>query len=94
MYSRSAKGRGKGDPNRNPWLAKMGEGVLPPQISGDTVTLLTYIEIFKYKLSKIYVCLMVFKATFNKILVISWRSVLFVEETGGPRENHRPVASC
>ena len=23
MYSRSAKGGGKGDPNRNPWLAKM-----------------------------------------------------------------------
>ena len=29
MYSRSAKGGEKGDPNRNPWLAKMGEkGVL------------------------------------------------------------------
>ena len=25
MYSRSAKGGEKGDPNRNPWLAKMGE---------------------------------------------------------------------
>jgi hypothetical protein len=24
IYSRSAKGGGKGDPNRNPWLAKMG----------------------------------------------------------------------
>jgi hypothetical protein len=23
MYSRSAKGREKGDPNRNPWLDKM-----------------------------------------------------------------------
>ena len=23
----------------------------------------------------------------------SWRSVLLVEETGGPGENHRPVAS-
>jgi hypothetical protein len=22
-----------------------------------------------------------------------WQSVLLVEETGGPRENHRPVAS-
>jgi hypothetical protein len=33
---------------------------------------------------------MVFKATFNNISVISWRSVLLVEET---RENHRPVAS-
>jgi hypothetical protein len=24
MYARSAKGGEKGDPNRNPWLAKMG----------------------------------------------------------------------
>jgi len=29
---------------------------------------------------------------FNNISAISWRSVLLVEETGGPRENHRPVA--
>jgi hypothetical protein len=35
---------------------------------------------------------MVFKATFNNISVISWRSVLLVEETRVPRENHRPVA--
>jgi len=34
---------------------------------------------------------MVFNATFNNISVISWRSVLLVEETGVPRENHRPV---
>jgi hypothetical protein len=30
---------------------------------------------------------------FNNISVISWRSVLLVEETRGPEENHRPVAS-
>ena len=36
---------------------------------------------------------MVFKATFNNISVISWRSVLLEEETGVPRENHRPAAS-
>jgi hypothetical protein len=41
----------------------------------------------------LFVCLMVFNATFNNILVISWRSVLLVEETGGPGENHRPVTS-
>jgi hypothetical protein len=41
----------------------------------------------------LFVCLVVFNATFNNISVISWRSVLLVEETGGPRENHRPVAS-
>jgi hypothetical protein len=36
---------------------------------------------------------MVFNATFNNISVISWRSVLLVEETVGPAENYRPVAS-
>jgi len=43
----------------------------------------------------LFVCLMVFNATFNTISVISWRLVLLVEETGEPRENHRsrPVAS-
>ena len=36
---------------------------------------------------------MVFNATFNNISVISWRSVLLVEETRVPWENHRPAAS-
>jgi hypothetical protein len=37
-----------------------------------------------------WVSVMVFNATFNNISVISWRSVVLVEETG---ENHRSVAS-
>ena len=36
---------------------------------------------------------MVFNTTFSNISVISWRSVLLVEKTGVPGENHRPVAS-
>jgi len=36
---------------------------------------------------------MVFKATFNNISAISWRSVLLVEETGVPGENHQLVTS-
>ena len=40
-----------------------------------------------------YVGVMVFNATFNNISVISWRSVLIVEESGVPGENHQPVAS-
>ena len=36
---------------------------------------------------------MVFNATFNSISVISQWSVLLVEETGIPAENHQPVAS-
>ena len=35
----------------------------------------------------------VFNATFNNISVISWQSVLLVEEIGVPKENHWPVAS-
>ena len=34
---------------------------------------------------------MVFNATFNSISVISWQSVLLVEETGVLGENHQPV---
>ena len=41
-------------------------------------------------LIRLFVCLMLLNAIFNNI---SWRSVLLVEETGGPGENHRPVAS-
>ena len=36
---------------------------------------------------------MVFNATFNNISVISWRSVLLVEETGAPGENYQSAAS-
>jgi hypothetical protein len=36
---------------------------------------------------------MVFNATFNTISVISWRSVLLVEETIVPGEQHRPGVS-
>jgi hypothetical protein len=35
---------------------------------------------------------MVFNTTFNNISVISWQSVLLVEETGKPGENHCPAA--
>ena len=36
---------------------------------------------------------MVLNITFNYISAISLRSVLLVEETGEPGQNHRPVAS-
>jgi len=36
---------------------------------------------------------MVLDDTFNNISLISWWSVLQVEESGGPGENHRLVAS-
>ena len=40
-----------------------------------------------------WVRVMVFNATFNNISVISWWSVLLLEETGVPRENHQPDTS-
>ena len=36
---------------------------------------------------------LVFNATFNNISVISWCSVLMVDETGVPEENYQPVGS-
>jgi hypothetical protein len=36
---------------------------------------------------------MVFNATFNNMSVISWLSILLMEETGVPGENHRTAAS-
>ena len=36
---------------------------------------------------------MVFNDTFNNISVISWPSVLLVEETGVLWKNHRPAVS-
>jgi hypothetical protein len=52
-------------------------------------TLLTYIKHER----RVTIRVMVFNATFNNILVIFWRSVLMVEETGVPGVNHRPFTS-
>jgi hypothetical protein len=41
----------------------------------------------------IFVCLVMLNATFNNISVISWLTALLVEESEGPGENNRPVAS-
>ena len=56
---------------------------------------LDLLEGFIYQMNTIglRVRVMVFNATFNNISVISWQSVLLVEETGVPGENHRPVTS-
>ena len=62
----------------------------------DTFFLVSLSFSLNYSIRLFSVCLlMVFNATFNNISVtnsISLRSVLLVEETRGPRENHRPVA--
>jgi len=45
-----------------------------------------------YKIQKLFEMgmrvVVVFNATFNNISVISWHSVLLVDETGIPEENH------
>jgi len=55
------------------------------------VQLLPYKNPRKLVSTNVSVCLFVFNATFNNILVISWRSVLLGEETGGHGQNHRSV---
>ena len=42
----------------------------------------------EYIYYKSEVMVVVFNATFNNISFISWQSVLLVEETGVPGENH------
>ena len=49
--------------------------------------------LYKHCHSCLFVCLMVFNATFNNFSVISWRSFVLVDETGVPGENHRPVVN-
>ena len=55
----------------------------------------SWVKIFhkRYKVKRARVRVMVFNATLNNIADIAWRSVLMVEETWVPGENHRPVAS-
>ena len=48
-------------------------------------------EIIKETTINGYVSVTVLNTTFNNISVISWQSVLLVEKTGVPRENHRPT---
>ena len=42
---------------------------------------------------EIWFMFMVFSATCSNTTVTSWRSVLLVDETGIPRENHRSAVS-
>ena len=46
------------------------------------------IDFYNILICLVFVCLMVFNITFTNISVISWRSVLLVEETGELGENH------
>jgi len=58
-----------------------------PDIMAHTVK----VTINQGNLSLLYelrVRIMLFNATFNNISVIPWQSVLLVEETGVPREDH------
>ena len=52
---------------------------------------------FKTSNNEMWMCIWLkfglFNATFNHISVISCQSVLLLQETGGPGEDHRPVAS-
>jgi hypothetical protein len=50
-------------------------------------------SVYNLPIELVVVGFMVFNATFNNISVTSLRSVLLVEETGVPGENHRPAAS-
>ena len=46
-------------------------------------------EFINFSTCKVRVKLMVFNATFNNISIVSWQSVLLVEETGVPFDHIR-----
>jgi hypothetical protein len=58
-----------------------------------TLTLKSKSRPKKYVSCYIKFRVIVFNATFNNISVISWKSVLLVEETGVPGEHHKHVVS-
>ena len=75
------------------WQDKKKGDLLPQVTTWAGVSVLVMIRCNISLLIKLGVKIMVFNVTFNNISVISWRSVLLVEETGLPRENHQPPAS-
>jgi hypothetical protein len=61
------------------------------QCSFNSIQILRIIFISIFSL---FVCLMVFNATFNNISVISWQSVLLMEETAEDQEKTTDHGSC
>ena len=59
----------------------------------DIVTHYLVSEKYSYWIAQNRVWIIVFISTVNNISVISWRSVLLVEETGVHGENHRTAVS-
>jgi hypothetical protein len=55
--------------------------------SGRTIWMVSITYFYFYSL-RVRGRVMVFNVTFNNISVISWRSVLLLEETGVPGKNH------
>jgi hypothetical protein len=52
------------------------------------MTGLKFLWIHNIDIGRLRAKIIVFNATFNNISIISWRSVLLIEETGVPGENH------
>jgi hypothetical protein len=68
--------------------------IIDPKIKyKKSILLPTLFYTFLHKMMYMLVWFMVFNTTSNNISLISWWSVLLVEETGVPRENHQPAAS-
>ena len=57
-------------------------------ISNKSCLISFFIKHVKPKSNTVSCFFLVFNATFNNISVISWPSVLFMDETGVPGENH------
>ena len=87
----------KSDKNCKGWIKREADCILSSQKctnqSDDSLRYPSVYSCHSLKKGNDWFGFMVFNATVYNISVILWRSVLLVEETWGPRENHRPIAS-
>jgi hypothetical protein len=85
-FQTPTQGQGSRFPDTYPrsWFSPMSDHYICPGFT-PAINVVVAIKLKKYW--KRGVRIMVFNATFNNISVISWWSVLLVEETGVPREN-------
>jgi hypothetical protein len=77
---------------KNPAIIKSGRKLPPDEnCRRCSINISSYNILQIHIVLLLFVCLMAFNVTFSNISAISWRSILLVEETGEPGENHRPV---
>jgi hypothetical protein len=75
------------------WPPRYSWNIVENDVKHHQTSKQTHIYIYIYHAMTAFTDQYILPNIFFDISVISWRSVLLVEETGVPGENHRPVAN-